>query len=324
MIDKVYKIRGGTIKQANRKFNTTSSEYEITFNRDSTFDIVADSEAPKVAYNFRKIEEIESIEPQSIIDVLAVVHDVQPLGSVTVKSGSNAGNQIAKRDVSLLDTGGKTIKLTLWDDHKDVVTENDMSNPVIAIKGVRVSDFNGRSLSTTRSSMLEMNPDFQEAHLLKGWYECNGKNAVFQAVGGGMSSGSKDSRKTISQIKGENLGNAEKPDYFTVRFTPQIRAWVTYFKHDGTWNYPANPETKKKVFSILLAFDSSNIATHKSVDRSLLMGTHGSMRAHSRPLIVISQAHIGSPPSMIKAHVCWERQQTKCRLGGRELTVDLV
>ena len=56
--------------------------------------------------------------------------------------------------MSLLDTGGKTIKLTLWDDHKDVVTENDMSNPVIAIKGVRVSDFNGRSLSTTRSSMV--------------------------------------------------------------------------------------------------------------------------------------------------------------------------
>ena len=96
-VSQVYKIRGGTIKQANRKFNTTSSEYEITFNRDSTFDIVADSEAPKVSYNFRKIEEIENTEPQSIVDVLAVVHDVQPLGSVTVKSGSNAGNQV--RDV---------------------------------------------------------------------------------------------------------------------------------------------------------------------------------------------------------------------------------
>ena len=61
-----------------------------------------------------------------------------------------------------------------------------------------------------------MNPDLQEAHLLKGWYDCHGKSAVFQAVGGSISSGSKDSRKTISQIKGENLGNAEKPDYFTV------------------------------------------------------------------------------------------------------------
>ncbi len=55
----------------------------------------------------------------------------------------------------LVDQGNRTIKLTLWDDFKDVVSENTNNNPVIAIKGVRVSDFGGRSLSTTRSSMVD-------------------------------------------------------------------------------------------------------------------------------------------------------------------------
>lgn len=56
---------------------------------------------------------------------------------------------------------------------------------------------------------------------------------------------------------------------------------MTYFKHDGTWNYPANPETKKKVvYTVELYFRNT---TDKD-DRSSPMGTRGSMRAHSRRL----------------------------------------
>ena len=39
----------------------------------------------------------------------------------------------------------------------------------MAIKGVRVSDFNGVSLSSLGSSTLHFNPDISEAHQLKGW-----------------------------------------------------------------------------------------------------------------------------------------------------------
>jgi len=57
--------------------------------------------------------------------------------------------------------------------------------------------------------------------------------------GGGGNS--KDPRKFIQDIKNDNLGQGEKPDYFT------SRCWVTYFRHDGTYCYVANPENKKKV-----------------------------------------------------------------------------
>ncbi len=54
---------------------------------------------------------------------------------------------------------------------QDLVTEHDNSHPVLAVKNARVSDFGGRSLSTTRSSMVELNPDKQEAHSMRGWYD---------------------------------------------------------------------------------------------------------------------------------------------------------
>lgn len=43
---------------------------------------------------------------------------------------------------------------------------------MIAIKGARVSDFGGRSLSVLSSSTVIINPDSPEAFKLRGWYEC--------------------------------------------------------------------------------------------------------------------------------------------------------
>jgi len=47
--------------------------------------------------------------------------------------------------------------------------EHCKSNPVIAIKGAKVSDFGGRSLSILGSSVFNLNPDLPESHEVKGW-----------------------------------------------------------------------------------------------------------------------------------------------------------
>merc|ERR1712216_1044557 len=70
------------------------------------------------------------------------------------------------------------IKLTLWDDHIHLVDENDTAAKCLAVKGVRISDFGGRSLSTMRNSMAEVSPDLPAAHALRGWYEHVGKKKI--------------------------------------------------------------------------------------------------------------------------------------------------
>ena len=53
----------------------------------------------------------------------------------------------------------------------------DGSNfPVVAVKGARVSDFGGWSLSTLMNSLLIVDPDIPEAHQLRGWFDNVGKN----------------------------------------------------------------------------------------------------------------------------------------------------
>ena len=237
--NKVYKVRNGNIKPANKQFNQTRSEWEITFGRDTTFEPCPESAAPKVTYNFVPIEAIEQLDTNSILDIIGVVQSADPISEITVKSGANAGNKIAKRDVTLVDQSLKTIRLTLWDGNKDMVQEGSAA-PVIAIKNVKVGDFQGKNVSTTRSSICEINPDMPTAHALRGWYDVQGKNAAFTSMSGGGGGTGKDPRKFLSAIKDENMGH-DSPAYFTVR------GWVSFIRSEGTWCYCSNPANKKKV-----------------------------------------------------------------------------
>ena len=42
-------------------------------------------------------------------------------------------------------------------------------NPIIAVKNTRVSDFNGKTLSTLNSSSVDVDPDVPEAGQLRAW-----------------------------------------------------------------------------------------------------------------------------------------------------------
>lgn len=85
-----------------------------------------------------------------------------------------------KRDIQLVDRSGCVVSCTLWGAEAE---EFDGSGcPVIAIKGARVSDFGGRSLSTTMSGVMTVNPDIPEAHQLRGWFDSVGKNEDAQSI----------------------------------------------------------------------------------------------------------------------------------------------
>ncbi|KAF3771569.1 Replication protein A DNA-binding subunit E [Nymphaea thermarum] len=89
--------------------------------------------------------------------------------------------------------------------------------PVLAVKAGRVSDFNGKSVMTISSSQLFIDPQFPEAQRLTEWFNREGKNVATPSILRDNSmSGRTYVRKTLSQIKDEGLGRAEKPDWITV------------------------------------------------------------------------------------------------------------
>lgn len=113
-----------------------------------------------------------------------------------------------------------------------------MPESVAAFKGVKVSDFGGRSLSLLASGSMALDPDIDEAHKLKGWYDAQGRDDSFSTHANAMGSlsgagtGRKDSYKTIGAVHEENIGMGETAEYFT------LKATVVYVKQDN-FAYPA-------------------------------------------------------------------------------------
>ncbi|KAB8346326.1 hypothetical protein FH972_023370 [Carpinus fangiana] len=149
-----------------------------------------------------------------------------------------------KRELTLVDNTGYSVRLTIWGNAAQSFDVREES--VIAFKGVKVSDFGGRSLSLLSSGSMTVDPDIDEAHKLKGWYDAQGRTDTFNShaaiMGTTGASGRKDEYKTISAVKDEQLGMSEQTDYFT------LKATVIYVKSDNI-AYPAcqTSDCNKKV-----------------------------------------------------------------------------
>lgn len=115
-------------------------------------------------YNFTKLDNLESLQKDATTDVIGVVQEIHELGQITSKATQKPFN---KRDILLVDQSGQSVRLTLWGKTAENFNYND--HPVVAFKGVKVSDFGGRSLSMFSSATMTVNPNNEEACALRGW-----------------------------------------------------------------------------------------------------------------------------------------------------------
>uniref|UniRef100_A0A3B4BQQ3 Replication protein A subunit n=1 Tax=Pygocentrus nattereri TaxID=42514 RepID=A0A3B4BQQ3_PYGNA len=209
---KVYYISKGSLKIANKQFTSLKNDYEMTLNGDSSIIPCDDSQdVPMVQCDFVFIADLEARDKDAIVDVIGVCKSVEDVTRITTKNS----REVSKRNIQLMDMSGKTIQVTMWG--KEAETFDGTGQPILAIKGARLSDFGGRSLSTLYSSTLMINPDMPEAYKLRGWYDKEGHALDGQSMtemrGGGGSGPT--NWKTLADVKNEHLGHGDKADYFT-------------------------------------------------------------------------------------------------------------
>ncbi|KAL2913642.1 Replication factor A protein 1 [Polyrhizophydium stewartii] len=236
----VYLVSKASIKAANRMFNNTGNDYEMTIETGTVIELCEDSgSVPQMKLNTLELARLMEVEKDANVDVIAVVRECGPIGEIVTK----AGKSLKKRELIIVDESGFSVRLTLWGRQAETFEHSD--NPVICIKGARVGDFGGRSLSVSMGSTLSVNPPMNEAYRLRGWYDSKGSSMDFRTFSGGAGSSSSGSSrgeiKTISQIRDENLGMGEKascicafPDYV------RIRASIAFLRKENLW-YPACP-----------------------------------------------------------------------------------
>lgn len=227
---KVYYITKARIQQAKPKFSHLSHPYELSLDKDTEITECFDtSDVPKINFNFTKLDHIQNAEKDAIVDVVGVVKVVNDVFQITAKS---TGKPFNRRNITIVDDSNFAIDVGLWN-----ATAVDFSIPagsVVAIKGVKVQDFGGRSLSLTHAGSIISNPDIAEAYQLKGWYDNKGVNENFQSLKTESSGTSEplSNRKTIAVAEQLELGTKEIPDYFAMKGT------INYFKTDS-FCYPA-------------------------------------------------------------------------------------
>ncbi|CAA6659335.1 unnamed protein product [Spirodela intermedia] len=227
---KVYLISRGSIKPAQKNFNHLDHQWEILLDSSSTVDPCPDEDSsiPEQQFNFREIDEIESAENNSVLDLIGIVTSIGPSTTILRKNGM----ETQRRILSLKDSSGKSVDLTLW----GISMCHSGSFPVLAVKAGKVNDFSGKTVGTISSTRFFINPNLTEAQSLRDWFNGGGKAATSQSI-------SRDAmpvhlegeiRKTVAQIKDEGLGRGDKPDWVT------LKATVSFIKTD-TFCYTACP-----------------------------------------------------------------------------------
>jgi len=221
------------VQPAKKQFSNVNNDYELTFERETQIEKADDNEGvPTVQYNFTSLGDLQNIEKDTTIDAIGVLQEVGEVSEIVSKTTSKP---FSKRELTLVDNTGFSARLTIWG--ASAQSFNVEPQSVIAFKGLKVSDFGGRSLSLLSSGSMSIDPDIDEAAKLKGWYDAQGRNETYQTHASVMAStggggGGKDQTKTIAQVRDENLGMTENSDYFT------LKATVVYIKQDNI-AYPA-------------------------------------------------------------------------------------
>ncbi|XP_043910811.1 replication protein A 70 kDa DNA-binding subunit [Protopterus annectens] len=177
----------------------------------------------------------------SFVNIIGVCRSYEDVAKITVKS---TNREVAKRNIYLMDMSGKIVSVTLWGEDADKF--DGSGQPIIAIKGARLSDFGGRSLSILSSSTMILNPDIPESFKLRGWFDSVGQSlegtSISDQRGGASGGGGNTNWKTLLEVKNENLGHGDKADYYSC-----IGTVVYLRKENCMYQACPTPECNKKV-----------------------------------------------------------------------------
>ncbi|CAN8075248.1 unnamed protein product [Agarophyton chilense] len=251
-MNRLYKVSRGLLKQANERFNRSTSNFEMTLENSSLLEQMDDDGSfMQIKYNFTKIAELDSVDVKGNCDVVGIVTAVGPLSEITIRS---TGEPCTRRSITLTDDSNASVELTLWRKQAEsFLTEDDLArHPVLLLRNAQRGDFGRVSLNVSRMTTIEKDPvNVPEANKLRVWFDKGGlANVNVQSVTAGPGSGGKitGSRKTLMEAKVEDVdpvfssggGSGASATFVT-------RAVIGFIATKSDLYYPGDPETKKKV-----------------------------------------------------------------------------
>lgn len=257
-LPQVYYVSNGQLKPADRRYSSSTFAYDLTLNETTAVELCTDAamEVAALHYDFVPFDKLATkLTSKAAIDVVGVVTAVSELSSVARKTD---GMQLPRRELTLLDSTARTVRLTLWNSLAEEVGGQlaGMAHPVIAVKAVRVSDYNGVSLSTITRSTVAIEPaDVTAAAALRAWYDKEGATVSPTEAGAGLSNAlggtggaGKTQRRSLASVEAAPLGSSDgKAEWCTLLGCIARIYGDEKSPQDSTLWYPACPTCNKKV-----------------------------------------------------------------------------
>ena len=240
-----YYVSEMDVRKANPRFNTTSHDFELFFTADTKIEPAYDAKValPTVFFKFvPSIADLSDLPIDSTVDVAGIATRI---GDTQVITSKSSNIPYTKRDITIADDSGMEIELTLWG--VDAEEFNHPVGTVVAVKGARLGEFRGRTLSATRSSQVVIDPDEKTAHKLKGWWRAtSGTGVEFTRVGESEQAKAKESKKspryTVNKVLTERHGMSDQAEFF------EVKARVsTIFTRNVAYPSCTNGDCRKKV-----------------------------------------------------------------------------
>lgn len=176
-----YLISNAEVKFVPPQFRKIDFEWQWQINASTLIQTFDESSSHQDFLNldFVPFEQFEQhLGEQTAIDILAAVAQVQ-----TPKVLNKPGNPRAQ-EIIVINQEMKPIILTFWDDfitkEGTQLLQNTDPYPVLIGIQVKVTPYNGHSLSSRPGSSFMIDPNTLAAHALKAW--CNANNEIVQQL----------------------------------------------------------------------------------------------------------------------------------------------
>ncbi|XP_075745571.1 replication protein A 70 kDa DNA-binding subunit isoform X3 [Rhipicephalus microplus] len=216
-VNKVYDISNYIVKPPkDPSYSIFEHEYELLFTSETVVYPCPDDppNIPKLKLKSVPISNVPYVTENSVFDVIGICSWT---GDVRTVKKRSTNEDLKKRDILLVDESRTDVSLPLWGDQAEKF--HGAGNPVIAVKGVRVSRYNGDiSLSMLFSGALHVNPDIPEAQALSNWYKENVSSPTrsLSAHSSELLDHGEPNWKCLAQVEKEHLGGKGTPKYYSV------------------------------------------------------------------------------------------------------------
>lgn len=139
----------------------------------------------------------------------------------------------------------RQVTLTLWG--AEAENFDGTNNPVVVVKGARISEFGGgKSLSSVGGTNIKINPDIKECYRIRGWYD--GEGSHIEATNISAKSGLANFSSpwmSFKEVTDQGLGNGERGDYYQVMGTILLMR-----SENAVYKACPTPECNKKVIDL--------------------------------------------------------------------------